>query len=115
MSGLDLAQPRLAAHALDRGDRLGRAEANGLVEDDPAVHPPPLGPRGACCQYAFALSPLSAAISFALSRCEGGGAEFTNDISGQRSPRTIIVAKRRSEEHTSELQSLMRNSYAVFC
>src|SRR3546814_8770044 len=25
-----------------------------------------------------------------------------------------IVAK-RSEEHTSELQSLMRNSYAVFC
>src|SRR3546814_2689639 len=25
------------------------------------------------------------------------------------------VKKRRSEEHTSELQSLMRNSYAVFC
>src|SRR3546814_10250382 len=24
-------------------------------------------------------------------------------------------ANRRSEEHTSELQSLMRNSYAVFC
>src|SRR3546814_10265141 len=24
-------------------------------------------------------------------------------------------AKTRSEEHTSELQSLMRNSYAVFC
>src|SRR3546814_5507881 len=24
-------------------------------------------------------------------------------------------AKARSEEHTSELQSLMRNSYAVFC
>src|SRR3546814_4716475 len=23
--------------------------------------------------------------------------------------------RRRSEEHTSELQSLMRNSYAVFC
>src|SRR3546814_1170855 len=28
----------------------------------------------------------------------------------------IEIAKRiRSEEHTSELQSLMRNSYAVFC
>src|SRR3546814_1009785 len=26
-----------------------------------------------------------------------------------------IVAKTRSEEHTSELQSLMRSSYAVFC
>src|SRR3546814_5605887 len=25
------------------------------------------------------------------------------------------VKKRRSEEHTSELQSLMRSSYAVFC
>src|SRR3546814_4865251 len=25
------------------------------------------------------------------------------------------VDERRSEEHTSELQSLMRNSYAVFC
>src|SRR3546814_9219121 len=29
---------------------------------------------------------------------------------------TLHVAERdRSEEHTSELQSLMRNSYAVFC
>src|SRR3546814_1477284 len=29
--------------------------------------------------------------------------------------RRALVAERRSEEHTSELQSLMRNSYAVFC
>src|SRR3546814_1265905 len=28
---------------------------------------------------------------------------------------TRELAKRRSEEHTSELQSLMRISYAVFC
>src|SRR3546814_2354718 len=28
---------------------------------------------------------------------------------------TSKAAKRRSEEHTSELQSLMRISYAVFC
>src|SRR3546814_8184987 len=27
----------------------------------------------------------------------------------------IVLASRRSEEHTSELQSLMRISYAVFC
>src|SRR3546814_2163390 len=26
-----------------------------------------------------------------------------------------LVSLKRSEEHTSELQSLMRNSYAVFC
>src|SRR3546814_9542644 len=31
-------------------------------------------------------------------------------------PRKIDpIMKHRSEEHTSELQSLMRNSYAVFC
>src|SRR3546814_1134960 len=33
-------------------------------------------------------------------------------------PRTLALARqwrRRSEEHTSELQSLMRISYAVFC
>src|SRR3546814_5479861 len=29
--------------------------------------------------------------------------------------RRQATAARRSEEHTSELQSLMRNSYAVFC
>src|SRR3546814_4743311 len=27
----------------------------------------------------------------------------------------VVVRKMRSEEHTSELQSLMRISYAVFC
>src|SRR3546814_2776600 len=30
-------------------------------------------------------------------------------------PTADIVDAMRSEEHTSELQSLMRNSYAVFC
>src|SRR3546814_10560733 len=30
-------------------------------------------------------------------------------------PRDRVVADLRSEEHTSELQSLMRISYAVFC
>src|SRR3546814_9014160 len=28
---------------------------------------------------------------------------------------TLSCQRKRSEEHTSELQSLMRNSYAVFC
>src|SRR3546814_3856524 len=37
--------------------------------------------------------------------------------SAARSPPTIMprTSPGRSEEHTSELQSLMRNSYAVFC
>src|SRR3546814_5845820 len=38
-------------------------------------------------------------------RGEGGG-----DLGGQ-----VVVGVDRSEEHTSELQSLMRISYAVFC
>src|SRR3546814_7731288 len=33
----------------------------------------------------------------------------------RRSVRLPSIGLRRSEEHTSELQSLMRNSYAVLC
>src|SRR3546814_7571074 len=32
-----------------------------------------------------------------------------------RTGKRLEAPARRSEEHTSELQSLMRNSYAVFC
>src|SRR3546814_10498550 len=40
---------------------------------------------------------------------------FPQDGSGITSPDQILVTSARSEEHTSELQSLMRISYAVFC
>src|SRR3546814_8940839 len=43
---------------------------------------------------------------------------ITASVRGQFAPREAvarIVQSRRSEEHTSELQSLMRISYAVFC
>src|SRR3546814_9642806 len=39
------------------------------------------------------------------------GGEQTSALPG----RLIRGPQSRSEEHTSELQSLMRNSYAVFC
>src|SRR3546814_5230598 len=35
--------------------------------------------------------------------------------SGSGADRSLIHSTKRSEEHTSELQSLMRTSYAVFC
>src|SRR3546814_4886467 len=35
--------------------------------------------------------------------------------SGDMPPRIFVAGEYRSEEHTSELQSLMRISYAVFC
>src|SRR3546814_4967581 len=36
-------------------------------------------------------------------------------VGGQRCPMAGVITMDRSEEHTSELQSLMRISYAVFC
>src|SRR3546814_10783191 len=36
-------------------------------------------------------------------------------LADRRVDRALCVSKERSEEHTSELQSLMRISYAVFC
>src|SRR3546814_2345163 len=41
------------------------------------------------------------------------GLEFTFEC--EELPRLGSAKQRRSEEHTSELQSLMRSSYAVFC
>src|SRR3546814_4314654 len=39
-----------------------------------------------------------------------------SNISSPSMPRMSFLCRgRRSEEHTSELQSLMRSSYAVFC
>src|SRR3546814_7081934 len=37
------------------------------------------------------------------------------DGSGPAGRKKVVTGPRRSEEHTSELQSLMRISYAVFC
>src|SRR3546814_12778014 len=46
-------------------------------------------------------------------RTRSGKAAFQRSAAPARSPHA--VQRRRSEEHTSELQSLMRISYAVFC
>src|SRR3546814_3085048 len=45
-------------------------------------------------------------------RRPGGGHGL---LAGQRGAAVAARARTRSEEHTSELQSLMRISYAVFC
>src|SRR3546814_10397685 len=39
---------------------------------------------------------------------------YSHDF-GERFTHAFVTLKGRSEEHTSELQSLMRISYAVFC
>src|SRR3546814_7505090 len=54
-----------------------------------------------------------------MSRFAKGGAQTRSIIAAVPSPlaahSVIRPVLRRSEEHTSELQSLMRISYAVFC
>src|SRR3546814_20796143 len=46
---------------------------------------------------------------------KAGAGRTHHSSSATSSIRSRRSALRRSEEHTSELQSLMRNSYAVFC
>src|SRR3546814_2831366 len=44
-----------------------------------------------------------------------GDRQILNGDAGQVHHHPFVVGEIRSEEHTSELQSLMRISYAVFC
>src|SRR3546814_3772406 len=55
-----------------------------------------------------------AAAARADARIDASGAR-RRDLSRAARRRRADHAVERSEEHTSELQSLMRNSYAVFC
>src|SRR3546814_3678864 len=74
--------------------------------------------RGAVrCQLGGHLSVLE--ISFSSPAAFRVSTTATTDMPGTSRRRTlgeaIIAIRTRSEEHTSELQSLMRISYAVFC
>src|SRR3546814_7248929 len=64
-------------------------------------------------------SPADAAGRVALERvftCFDDGRSFRLEAgAGAGKTYSLEKALRRSEEHTSELQSLMRISYAVFC
>src|SRR3546814_1812458 len=63
----------------------------------------------------------AAVVSMGVLRLLGGGTILENNIvqtgasAGSSIAAGVIFTIPRSEEHTSELQSLMRNSYAVFC
>src|SRR3546814_7611776 len=54
---------------------------------------------------------VAAGIAFYVMSRPDAAHFSTAELSG----RVPVMAAQRSEEHTSELQSLMRNSYAVFC
>src|SRR3546814_3056974 len=65
----------------------------------------------ATCMPSPISTPLTALID--ISACARSASSRSN--TGSPRPGGILVASTRSEEHTSELQSLMRISYAVFC
>src|SRR3546814_4588425 len=48
-------------------------------------------------------------------RPSGAATTVSAPFSTMTAPEAAAAARSRSEEHTSELQSLMRISYAVFC
>src|SRR3546814_8031909 len=72
--------------------------------------------------YAPADKPSLASVSAArrggaralVAHADKGGA-FAWAVMSQTLAYAASLVPERSEEHTSELQSLMRNSYAVFC
>src|SRR3546814_8568510 len=68
---------------------------------------------GAPLKWSYKPKPLPAAQGVACCDVVNRGAVYADGkiIFNTLDNRTIA----RSEEHTSELQSLMRNSYAVFC
>src|SRR3546814_7045201 len=71
-------------------------------------HLPPLTQR---FQHAGRLAPAAGLEAVIAARRQVAFVDL------RRQPRLVELAQRglRSEEHTSELQSLMRISYAVFC
>src|SRR3546814_1637988 len=62
------------------------------------------------------LLPAAGDVGEAIGVAAGKVARAEPAVGGEsRTRRLLVVPVTRSEEHTSELQSLMRNSYAVFC
>src|SRR3546814_9293634 len=89
---------RSSRPAQGSGDRLCRQTLPGdRLGGHPRRHRPGLCRRGGSCDNAPALDDLISSATSTGTRLQTG------------------YARSRSEEHTSELQSLMRTSYAVFC
>src|SRR3546814_10018162 len=58
---------------------------------------------------------VAVARPLAISQFKGGQSNPTYLVTDAAGAQYVLRRKPRSEEHTSELQSLMRISYAVFC
>src|SRR3546814_4921337 len=79
---------------------------------------PQVSPGGAALVWVFDFSESEnelARLREAAARAQGDFAALVGLIEAAPMPMWFRGADLRSEEHTSELQSLMRISYAVFC
>src|SRR3546814_9911450 len=72
-------------------------------------------PLGASCPPAGRLSGLGLTAGPSLAENGSYSSAKYRQMSSGRANASGACRMERSEEHTSELQSLMRSSYAVFC
>src|SRR3546814_7895891 len=72
-------------------------------------------PSRECYDRAVRISRRLMSEKLADQRTLGDGPEADACGGDSASPKRAAIIAARSEEHTSELQSLMSNSYAVFC
>src|SRR3546814_9673235 len=89
--------------------------ASGILrQSDPTRHAGRFPQRSARTESAARFVQLERiwlmAIKPSLPLIQSSDAESPNQAAGE-----LLLSTPRSEEHTSELQSLMRISYAVFC
>src|SRR3546814_8792509 len=98
---------QIGAH---RTQRLGRKRRGRLIIEINgaalAAHAALIPARSRSARHAARKPSISAAVVDGAS-----DARITSFAASAATP----IARRRSEEHTSELQTLMRLSYAVFC
>src|SRR3546814_3075692 len=108
---------RVAERALYHEHVLARLDFPAANAQQHVVHPVEavadgqLGQAGLHAGAAFVRRPPKLAVE----RVHAGGAALVERVAGVGGVRWVQVVRLRSEEHTSELQSLMRISYAVFC
>src|SRR3546814_2154396 len=97
-------------------DLIGRERPSRTGHPWPVMVPKPCARRSRNQWRSFPRDPIDALRQFRF-RYANLKAEYTAvQLSARRPPAVADQHRaRRSEEHTSELQSLMRTSYAVFC
>src|SRR3546814_5392175 len=106
---LDVVSSELQAHAGGAVDRacVDQAAARGDRDDARLVQPAAIA--------GVDVGDVALAVGDEFAPVELRRADLEAQLCGQFDVSRDLRGQPRSEEHTSELQSLMRNSYAVFC